>query len=721
MKKQILVLLLTLIAIFSNAQVSTKVVGATTNVGSYYHGPISQLSSNSILTNSAYAFLYTGTELGIPSGAKITKIEFLKKDGGTITGNNVFQLWVKPTTLTSLAATTFSSCVDNSSMLYNSNSFTIPSGTNTWVACNITPYVYQGGNLLISTNWHKNGTATSSVKFVHNSGYGKSIGTASNVPILQSAMLGTVATYSNSKPTIRLTYEIPVACTGVKPLDPIVGDSIICPEAVLNLSLTDSSTETDIQYAWEYSPDSINFYPIGFSPAVDVTQTATTYYRAYIECMLTGDMEYSPIKRVDIVPVYNCFCQSSAVSSIDEDIVDFSFNGVSNKSTCGVTSTTDGKYTNYQNLTPLGVTLGQEVPFSIKIGTCNHFYQNVSAIFIDYSRNGKFEADEQVYISDAPTTGAHLEYGTLFIPLDAATGLTKMRVIVKEGSSLVINPCGSYPIGETEDYLLNIQDQTLCLTNPVPGMTIADDNAICTGDTVKLSLENQTLGSNVTYQWYKDGVSISGATASTYKTTLANSTNFECQVMCGDNRAYSVPVFVTLLPYTSCYCTSQARNEAGVNVISFKVNDTTVHVSHPYNPEFLSEFVLNPNYDPLISRYKSYADSGVIVSTLKGAFMSVDIATDDIDGFPYYSFGTAMWIDFNHNGIYEDEEQTVIEDACLNAPRHIITDFDIPLTAATGITGVRIVVAEGLSDTHLKPCTTYNEGETIDFIIYIGD
>jgi len=73
-----------------------------------------------------------------------------------------------------------------------------------------------------------------------------------------------------------------------------------------------------------------------------------------------------------------------------------------------------------------------------------------------------------------------------------------------------------------------------CSATPAPGNTISSAAEVCAGGTVSLSLQNTTLGTDVTYQWYQDGNQISGATNLTYTSApITASTSFYCEVTCG--------------------------------------------------------------------------------------------------------------------------------------------------------------------------------------------
>jgi hypothetical protein len=72
-----------------------------------------------------------------------------------------------------------------------------------------------------------------------------------------------------------------------------------------------------------------------------------------------------------------------------------------------------------------------------------------------------------------------------------------------------------------------------CTGTPAPGNTTVSPSAICYGSSATLGLQNPTLGSGVTYQWYLNGTAISGATSSNYVVSSVSSTgSYYCNVTC---------------------------------------------------------------------------------------------------------------------------------------------------------------------------------------------
>ena len=85
---------------------------------------------------------------------------------------------------------------------------------------------------------------------------------------------------------------------------------------------------------------------------------------------------------------------------------------------------------------------------------------------------------------------------------------------------------------------------TPCSGIPTPGNTVAP-SPICSGSSATLSLQNATVGSGVTYQWYMNGLAISGANSGVYVIPSVTSiNNYYCEVTCGGNTGVSSTVAV---------------------------------------------------------------------------------------------------------------------------------------------------------------------------------
>lgn len=242
-----------------------------------------------------------------------------------------------------------------------------------------------------------------------------------------------------------------------------------CPSQDFTLSISGASTGSGLSYQWESSPDNVTYSIIaGATDATYTTQqTAATYYRCQVTCS-AGTPAASNEVFVDMNPVSNCYCTSSANFTGDTELLKVELGPMSNTSVCGSTGgpgSIINRYSDYRSTVPApslerGVTYNLE----LSIGTCGGNYNSMSKVFIDWNNNGLFtDAGEEVFVSPNFNNGPHTLNSTISVPLGAVLGITGMRVVNMETTSAAnITPCGTYGYGETEDYVVEIFPVPTC-------------------------------------------------------------------------------------------------------------------------------------------------------------------------------------------------------------------------------------------------------------------
>src|SRR5688572_20519684 len=141
------------------------------------------------------------------------------------------------------------------------------------------------------------------------------------------------------------------------------------------------------------------------------------------------------------------------------------------------------------------------------------------SVWIDFNQNGSFEATEWTQIATTSTAGTAVVV-PITIPNTAVLGQTGMRIRSRASgnANAATDACTTFGSGETEDYIVTIAPA--CAT-AVPTVTAGGATTFCTGGSVTLTAASATTGA--TYQWYRNGTLITGATAATYSATTAGS------------------------------------------------------------------------------------------------------------------------------------------------------------------------------------------------------
>lgn len=144
------------------------------------------------------------------------------------------------------------------------------------------------------------------------------------------------------------------------------------------------------------------------------------------------------------------------------------------------------KYTDNTNQT-IPLQASQAVPFSIVLSTCDATSApRIVKIFVDFNNNGSFtDAGEIAAVSSLLPGGNTTYSGTLNIPAGLQAGnTTRLRIVAQETTDPnLVNPCGTYLNGETQDYLVTFtaltNDVSLnALVDPLPGSCKTDSQRI---------------------------------------------------------------------------------------------------------------------------------------------------------------------------------------------------------------------------------------------------
>ncbi len=154
------------------------------------------------------------------------------------------------------------------------------------------------------------------------------------------------------------------------------------------------------------------------------------------------------------------YCSATISNTTEDDIGQVTFAGINNPATRPTpqqsNTAANGTYTDFTAIAPAIVNAGQSYPITVY-----HFHDgtestaNFCNVYIDYNQNGSFaDAGETISLTK---TGPFLSdfTGNITIPTTANMGLTRMRVILKEGA--ITTSCGSVGSwGEVEDYLVSV-------------------------------------------------------------------------------------------------------------------------------------------------------------------------------------------------------------------------------------------------------------------------
>jgi hypothetical protein len=477
----------------------------------------------------------------------------------------------------------------------------------------------------------------------------------------------------------------------------------VCSGSTVNLSLSGNSTGSGQTYQWLSSPDGSTWSLIAgaTSPIYSTTVSAVTYFSCVLTCSSQSDTSLA--LQININPFYNCYCTSGIGGGCTAATVIDSVNISGTTLDNGPLTCPAGNYIAYPAAgnTTASVIQGQSYTLNTKFGG-----SVIASLWIDYNRNGTFETTEWQQICTTATVSVNVATNIL-IPMTALTGQTGLRIRTRTTGNPndSTSACTAFGSGETQDYIITIAAPTPCTSPPVAGTTIATPTAVCSGDTVNLSLNGNSLGVGQTYQWQSspDGSTwtpIGGATLTVYTATVSAVTYFSCVLTCSSQSSASSSVQINLNPFYNCYCTAAIGGGCTTTAIdSVAISATTLD---------------NGPTGCSAGNYTMYPASGNTTATLLLG------TTYTLNAVFTGTVNCSMWIDYNQNGMFDSTEWTQV---CTTSTAMANTSavFTVPLGALPGITGMRLRTnaTPSVNDSS-NSCTNFTNGETEDYILTLA-
>lgn len=493
-----------------------------------------------------------------------------------------------------------------------------------------------------------------------------------------------------------IDIQSPPACTAAVAGTTSASANPACVNQPITLNISGGSTDDGISYQWISSTDGVNYTPIQGANSASYTGTFTvaTYYRNIVSCSYTSTNDTSSVLYVTVSPFANCYCTPAASDCTQDDRIDsVSFAGINKASVCSANG-----YVFYN--TPVGFAYKTVTyPINIRVGPGGT--ENV-AVWIDYDHSGTFDTTEYRFIGTVSSSGSGANVtNTVSIPANALSGVTRMRVRNRFGSTSLFSgdACLAYTIGETEDYLIDIQEPPACTNPPVAG-AVTGDSTVCSGNVTVLTLSGNDIGTTLQWQTSTDSVNwtnVNAATTTTLTTdTITTSVRFyRVRVTCIDSALTSV-FAVRPAPSFECFCNGFTQDCTDGDVI--------------VNVEF-GNLSNNTGYACNANSY-SYFNSPVDTFYV-GSDEDIDITVGDGGTENVY-----VWIDYNQNGLFDSVEYTYVG---TGTDEIVSNSISIPAGAQTGLTLMRVRVRWNSTLNANQACFNgYTYGETEDYLIYLA-
>jgi hypothetical protein len=438
------------------------------------------------------------------------------------------------------------------------------------------------------------------------------------------------------------------------------------------------------------------------------------------------------------------FCAARGYDTSAEWIQRISLGNINNNS---------GRGPGYNDFTNMSTNLAKGATHSVTIipGNQNEtFFQTGYRIWIDYNRNGVFETATELVFSRLVTSLNQPQYGSIIVPAIAQNGKTRMRVIRQRGA--LPEPCGTFAIGEVEDYSVIITGggSTYCATK-------GTDTSMEWIQGVKIGTIHNNSGRGTGYTDFT-GLSTDLAKGETQAVTIVpgnqNETFFQTgyRIWIDYNRngvfeTATELVFSRLVTslnqpqYGSIIVPATAQNgktrmrvirqrgalpepcgtfdigeveDYSVNIVAggltycaAKGNDTSF--------EWIQRVILGAinNESGRGTGYSDFTNLSTNLARTQTTGVTI-IPGNQNDTF--FQTGYRIWIDYNQNGVFETATELVFSRLVTSLSNPQSGSFTIPPTASLGKTRMRVARQRGALP---EPCGTFAIGEVEDYSIVI--
>ncbi len=269
------------------------------------------------------------------------------------------------------------------------------------------------------------------------------------------------------------------------------------------------SATYDLRYRETGAPSWTEFTDItGASYSITGLSITTDYEVQVRSRCVSSTSAYSASENFTTTNV--AYCDAAGTRTQYEYIGNVNVNGVDNN-TSGTPGSGYSDFTVSNIFEPLQIGSTGNTISVLKTWTGTPYNEAIS-VWIDFNKNGTFEASEKILEDGANQTTPVSD--SFDIPSSAASGSTRMRVIMKyySGSTVQNDPCDEFQDGEVEDYNVFLYEgllytNTTWYPNPPSDLTGSDNVTILDGTyntTSDIAANNVTVASGATFNVSKE-------------------------------------------------------------------------------------------------------------------------------------------------------------------------------------------------------------------------
>lgn len=544
-------------------------------------------------------------------------------------------------------------------------------GYNTY-SLSVTSNASSGSTISVWIDFNHDSTFSTWEWFQVSSNTTTNIASTVNITIPDSAFLGsttmrirTRSGYSNgagdpcTQFATGVAYDYNITIDSLTPCSgqPTAGNAdavdTVCNGDNFSLSALNGTTGLNQIYQWQYSTDNFTWVNIMNSNNyyIYAKQFASAYYRYYTTCSGSTDTSTSKFVVSKI-----CYCSASANSSMDDDIGNFTMGPYSNgRDTIPKVnnSTATATYSDF-SATNFGTFFkGKNYNTQItQINSSAFFYGCYGKVFIDFDQSGTFDASEEVDTGQTATGNRYIK-GNVYIPFNAKTGYTHLRVVLRENASYTTTKaCGNFNYGEVEDYMILILDQAQKDISITSIVNPASSKATCTGGNQTITVKVQNTGIDTL------DFSVDTLTIGVDVEVGGNISNLNTQVTSG----MLPPLAYKTITFPSVYSMS------AVGVYNFSAwtqitADTILLNDSIKGPQIIIQQIISPtSSSPYFQNFEKgtgmWTSGGAASSWVLGAPIKSIIDTASVGGSNCWTTGLTTG--------YNTNEQSYIESPCFD-------------------------------------------------------
>ncbi len=279
---------------------------------------------------------------------------------------------------------------------------------------------------------------------------------------------------SDTVALVALTPQAPVAAFTANDDSVAIGGN---PQTV---TFTDQSTNVPDKWKWEFTPNTVLFMngTNDSSQNPQVQFTASGPYSVKLTASNAGGSDDT--LRANYIKTFVTYCAAAATSTVDDDIGNVTLRDTLTQVVLinnGVDTPTipraDSKntYTNWTDSTFVPVpNVYKGGVYNLSVGAIweDFRYACYVSAYIDFNKNGSFEDPGELINLGAissSTAATNKVNRTFTIPCTADTGIVRMRILLKETTTIATipscSPAAAISWGEVEDYNIRILPTTL--------------------------------------------------------------------------------------------------------------------------------------------------------------------------------------------------------------------------------------------------------------------